>query len=100
MKIYYVMSEGEPKETNPERAEALGAYIDVWVHTDSLEDAVQKAGDYVDQEGWTVIGIEESAEVSREDYADDPDLLECYDEACEKGISALFYTWDDSDEEF
>ncbi len=98
MTIYYVMIEGVPKETNPESEETQGAYIDVWVKTESLEDAIQKAKDYVDHEEWEVDHIEESAEVLREDYIDDPDLLECYDEACEKGISAIFYTWDQEEE--
>ena len=42
MTIYYVMIEGVPKETNPESEETQGAYIDVWVKTESLEDAIQK----------------------------------------------------------
>ena len=98
MTVYYVMIEGKPKDTNPESAETKGAYIDVWVKSDLLEDAVQKAKDYVEQEEWEVISIEESAEAAREDYVDDSDLLECYDEACEEGISALFYTWDEDEE--
>ena len=98
MKIFYLMIEGEPKDTNPESAEMQGAYIDVWVRTESLEDSIQKAKDYVDQEEWNVVAIEESAEVLREDYIDDSDLLDCYDEACNKGISALFYTWDSEED--
>lgn len=98
MTVYYVMIEGKPKDTNPESAETEGAYIDVWVKSDLLEDAVQKAKDYVEQEEWEVISVEESAEAVREDYVDDSDLLECYDEACEEGISALFYTWDEDEE--
>lgn len=98
MTVYYVMIEGKPKDTNPESVETEGAYIDVWVKSDLLEDAVQKAKDYVEQEEWEVISVEESAEAIREDYVDDPDLLECYDQAYEEGISALFYTWDEEEE--
>lgn len=47
MTVYYVMIEGKPKDTNPESAETEGAYIDVWVKSDLLEDAVQKAKDYL-----------------------------------------------------
>ena len=94
MAIYYVMIEGTPKETNPESNDTKGAYIDVWVKTDSMEDAVQKAKKYICLEEWNVIRIEESKTVNREDYADDPELMECFDEACKKGISAIFYTWD------
>ena len=94
MKIYYVMIEGTPKETNHESKETKGAYIDIWVKTDSLEEAVKQAKDYVDREEWNVIQIEESKSMKREDYIDDQELLECYDEASEKGISSIFYTWD------
>lgn len=97
-KIFYVMIEAVPKESNPESAETIGAYVDVWVKTGSLDEAVQKAKEYVDQEEWIVDHVEESSEVVREDYTDDPDLLECYDEACGNGISALFYTWDAEEE--
>lgn len=98
MAIYYVMIEGKPKNTNPESEEVKGAFIDIWVMTDTVENAIQKAKDYVDQEEWAVVSLNESSEVIREGYIDDPDLLECYDEACVKGISALFYTWDSEEE--
>lgn len=97
MKIFYVMFEGKPKAGNPESFEIEGGFIDVWVKTDSPEDAVQKAKEYVDQEDWEVVSIEESSEVTREGYLDDPDALECFDEAYEKGISALFFIWDPED---
>lgn len=96
--IYYSIIEGEPKETNPESAETLGAYIDVWVKAESLEESIQKAKDYVDLEGWIIIDIIESSEVLRENYIADSDLLEYYDEAWEKGIIAVFYTWDSEGE--
>ena len=59
MEIYYVMIEGTPKENNPECEDIIGAYIDVWVRTDSLEDAVQKAKEYVEYEEWNISNIEE-----------------------------------------
>ena len=88
------MIEDVPKETNPECNDTREAYIDVWVKTDSLECATQKAKEYVDHEEWNMIRIEESASVSRDDYFDEPELLEYYDEACETKLSAVFYTWD------
>ena len=98
MRIYYVMIEGVPKDTNPEINETKGAYIDVWVETESVDDAIRRTEEYVDLEEWKVIRVEECAEVFREDYSDDPELLECFDEAVENGISAVFYTWDQEDE--
>ena len=32
-------------------------------------------------------------EAQRQSYIDLPDSLECYDEACEIGLSAVFNTW-------
>ena len=98
MTMYYVMIEGYPKESNPEINEVEGAYIDIWVKTGSAEDAVEKAKAYVDEEDWETDHIESVSEVKREDYADEPDSLEAFDEAIEKGISAVFYTWESEEE--
>lgn len=98
MTIYYVMFEGVPKDMNPEKDEVQGAYIDIWVKADTSEEAIQKAKEYVDLEEWEVTNVEENRIVIREDYKDDPEVLECYDESCEKGISAIFYTWDQEEE--
>ena len=43
--------------------------------------------------------VEETASVLREEYVDDIELLNAYDEACEYGVSAIFYTWDEDDSE-
>ena len=32
-------------------------------------------------------------EAQRQSYIDFPDSLECYDEACKFGLSAIFNTW-------
>jgi len=49
--------------------------------------------EYIDNENWKSIKVKDSFIAKRDLYIDDPDSLECYDEASENGISAIFYTW-------
>ena len=98
MKIYYLMIEAVPEDTNPEREEADGAFINIWVRAASENEALMKAKDYVDEEEWVFVKLKDMFEVKREAYLNEPDSLEGYDNACEYGIDAVFYTWP-SDEE-
>ena len=63
------------------------------------DEAVEKAKEYADSEGWDYVETKEVSEVQREKYLDDDEILEVYDEACDYGISGMFYTWPDEDEE-
>ena len=98
MSIYYIMAEAAPSKDNDESKEFGGAYINIWVKSETKEAALTKAKEFIVDEGWVLVNDEEAYAVNRADYTDDPDMdapgvLECYDEACEQGISAIFYTW-------
>ncbi|MBQ3162625.1 MAG: hypothetical protein IJC04_10945 [Oscillospiraceae bacterium] len=93
MNIYYLMIEAVPNEDNDEREEVDGAYINFWVKANEYETALKEAMEYIDNENWQSIKVKDSFIAKRELYIDEPDSLECYDEACENGIAAIFYTW-------
>ena len=93
MAIYYLMTEVVPKRNNPESKEFGGAYINCWVNAATQKDALSKVKEYIDEEDWTFIKTEDIFLAQRHLYLDEPDSLECYDEACKNGISAMFYTW-------
>ena len=98
MSIYYIMAEAAPSKDNDESKEFGGAYINIWVKSETKEAALTKAKEFIVDEGWVLVNVEEAYAVNRADYIDDPDMddpdvLECYDEACEQGISAIFNTW-------
>ncbi len=93
MVIYYLMIEAVPSRNNPESNEFGGAYINCWVKASTQKDALNRAKDYINGENWTYIKTEDIWEAQRLSYIDLPDSLECYDEACKNGLSAIFNTW-------
>lgn len=93
MIIYYVMVEAEPSCNNPENKEFSGAYINCWVKADTPVDAVKKVKEYIQKEDWDFVKIEDVFPVQRERYLEEPDSLECYDNAVHYGLDAIFYTW-------
>ena len=92
-KIYYFMMEAAPGEGSEEAGECGGAFINCWVKADNEDAARIMARKYVEEENWVLIQEEESNLAERSFYADDPETLACYDEACEYGLSAAFYMW-------
>ncbi|MBQ3101189.1 MAG: hypothetical protein IJC50_09385 [Clostridia bacterium] len=97
MKIYYLNIEAVPNKTNPESKECAGAYINFWIKASSPEEALSIAKEYIVEEDWTYVDTEDMG-IAKRELLDNPDSLECYDEACEYGLGAVFYAWT-SDEE-
>ena len=93
MIIYYVMVEGAPNRNNPESKECGGGYINCWVKADTPEDAVKKVKEYIHEENWDFVKTEDIYSVQRERYLDELDSLECYDNAVQYGLDAIFYIW-------
>ena len=93
MAIYYIMMEAIPNSNNPERNEFGGAYINCWVKASTQKEALKKAKEYIKDENWMFIKNEDIREAQRQSYIDLPESLECYDEACKIGLSAIFNTW-------
>lgn len=93
MIIYYVMVEAVPNHDNPESKEYGGAYINCWVKADTPVDAVKKVKEYIQKENWGCTNIEDVFSVQRERYLEELDSLECYDNAVQHGLDAIFYTW-------
>lgn len=103
MTIYLIQLEAIPHIDNPESEECVGAFVNCWVKTTNIKLALNKAQNYVINQGWEVISIEEQFIASRDMYLwetdEDEELLECFDEAMREGISAIFYTYSSKDEE-
>ena len=93
MMIYYLMLEAIPCHNNPESNEFGGAYINCWVKASTRKEALQRAKEYIKNENWMFIKTEDIWEAQRQSYIDLSDSLECYDEACKNGLSAIFNTW-------
>lgn len=99
MNIYYIFIEAKPLLNNEESKEFAGAYINCWVNTKDEATAKEKAIEYVYDQGWEVLNIEEIFITNKERYIDEPDSLECFNQAIYQGIGAIFYTWPIGDED-
>ena len=101
--VYWFMFLAKPLPNSPEFANTGGAFINAWVaHTDDAI-AEQIARDAITDEAWRVERIEERALVPRETYADDPELMEHFEQALVDGWCLVFHCWplsaEDSDNE-
>jgi hypothetical protein len=103
MSIYLVQIEAKPQIDNPESKECVGAIVNCWVKSKNIKSALNTARNFVINQGWDVISIEDQFVVSRDMYlgdsVEDEELLECFDEAMREGISAIFYTYEDNKDE-
>jgi hypothetical protein len=96
MTIYYFMFEAIPHSDNPEKDDCAGAFINCWVDSIDVNSALTEASNYINDEGWEVISIEDQFIANRKQYEEDDQLkesLECFDQAMSDGIAAVFYTW-------
>ena len=93
MTIYYLMIEAIPYRNNPESKEFGGAFVNCWVKASTQKDALKRDQEFIKNENWIFMKVEDIWEAQRQSYIDLPDSLECYDEACEIGLSAVFNTW-------
>ena len=91
--IYYVMIEAVPNRNNPERKEYGGAYINCYAKADTSAEAVKQVKEYIRKENWNFVKLEDIFCVQREQYLDDLDSLQCFDNAVQYGLDAIFYTW-------
>jgi hypothetical protein len=87
------MFEAIPLSNNPEFLEFGGAYINCWVKGNNETVAYNNAKNYINEEGWKIISIEEKFIAQRSQYEDDSESLECFEQAVSIGIGALFHTW-------
>ncbi|MDF2855824.1 MAG: hypothetical protein K0Q87_1675 [Neobacillus sp.] len=103
MSIYLVQIEANPQNDNAESKECVGTIVNCWVKSKIIKSALNTARNFVINQGWDVISIEDQFVVSRDMYlgdsVEDEELLECFDEAMREGISAIFYTYEDNKDE-
>src|SRR5690349_8551085 len=95
MEMHYFMIQAEPLEDNPEKDDFEGAYVNCWVNCDNREMAIFQACTYITNEGWKPVQVEDYCIADRDEYLEDgyEDSLQCYDQAMENGMSALFYCY-------
>lgn len=93
MNVYFMFLEGEPLPENKESKEFAGAYINCWVNAKDNKSAKDKAMKCVHEEGWKILKIKAMFVTNRKRYLENPESLECFDQALTYGIGIVFYTW-------
>jgi len=78
MPVFILMIKVEPEDGNPEVGEIAGAYVNCFVERETFELAEETALKFLREEKWTPIKLDESWEVTEEDYENDPKGLEVY----------------------
>lgn len=99
MTIYLIQLEVIPHINNPESEECVGAFVNCWVKSTNIKSALNTAKNYVINQGWEVVSIEDQFIANRDMYLgdteEDEELLGCFDEAVREGITAIFYIYEE-----
>jgi hypothetical protein len=92
--LYYVQYEARPLPENEDFSTVGGAYVNCYVVAKSGENASELAHKYLVEKFWEVVALEEGPVVRlREHYLDDPEMLECIDEALASGEFYVYHLW-------
>ena len=78
MPVFILIINVEPNSNNPQRGEIAGAYVNCLIEADKFEVAEETALKFLHDEQWLPVCLEESWEVTENDYKDNPKGLESY----------------------
>ena len=67
--------------------------MNCWVRSDSKREAERIAVGAIQNDGWYIQSLHVSFIAEKDRYADDPEILELYEQAETKGESYLFNIW-------
>jgi hypothetical protein len=93
VKIYYFLFEVLPDQNSEHFEESGGAFVDCWVKSDSEREAERIAVEVIRIDGWRIQSLHDSFIAEKDRYADDPEILELYEQAEMAGESYLFNIW-------
>jgi hypothetical protein len=86
--------------SNPESAEAGGAFANAWVDADSLKEAEEKAIAQIEAEGWKPRRFDHWELVCKDCYSTEShgeqevrDILLSIETAFQYGVGLIFHTW-------
>jgi hypothetical protein len=88
----------EPDDGNPEVDEIAGAYVNCFIETETFELSEETALKFLREEKWTPIKLDESWEVTEEDYENDPKGLEVYKQVLIDKEKYTFHTYQTEDD--
>lgn len=78
MPVFILMIKVKPNDENPQVSEIAGAYVNCFIEAETFDLAEQIALKFLQSENWIPNALEESWEVTENDYENDPKGLEVY----------------------
>lgn len=79
--MFYICITACTHSTHKEHGRIDQAFIGCWIDRETEEAAIEDATAFILEEPWIIEGVESVAEVTAEDYQDDPENLEYYEQA-------------------
>lgn len=80
MPVFYLMFHAEPMAENEKAMNVMGAYINCWLVSDTVEEAEETALIAIQNEKWYPLTLEDAIEVTPNDYIGDPKGFEVYEQ--------------------
>jgi hypothetical protein len=94
MPVFILLFHVKPTEDNPRKSEVAGAYVNCLILRSSLDDAEEIALEQIEELEWQPITLEETYEVTEDDYKDDPKGLEVYQQVLNDGEYYSIHTYE------
>jgi hypothetical protein len=91
--LYIVTIEALPAPGSEHFALYGGAYIDVFTDDSTIEAAIETARHEAEEAGWHIQRVQRAVWVTRTDFDDDAEALECFEQALVDGVVSLVQTY-------
>jgi hypothetical protein len=78
MPVFILIIHARPGNDNPRFSEVAGAYVNCFIENETFDLAEQTAVKFLEDSFWIPIELEESYEVTEDNYVGDPEGLEVY----------------------
>ncbi len=91
--IFYFQYRITPKPEHTELIETGGTCVSCWLRRNSKPEARENARTYIKSQGWNIISLDESSQVERWAYKENPELLEFFEQAQQTGECYMFHYW-------
>lgn len=95
--MYLINIQAKPKKESEHYDTFKGAFVSVYVDYKDINGAVTLAKDYVKQEGWKVVEVDDEYFTinSKDDLGEEEGQEELYNEALEYGFSIIFNCYEE-----
>jgi hypothetical protein len=93
MPVFILMIKVKPNDENPQLSEIAGAYVNCFIEAEIFDLAEQIALKFLQSENWIPSALEESWEVTENDYENDPKGLEVYHQVLIEKELYTFHTY-------